>query len=345
MKVLIIDDSAVMRAILRQALESENVEIVGEGRDGQVAIELCQQHAPDVVIMDFNMPIMNGTDATREIMKTRPTPILLFSSEVDAQLSFDALQAGAAEVMAKPDLDQFNDQAFRGRLVATLKALAGSPRRWRAGGMQNPGGDGAPVATGKRSFSQTTKPYSAVVIGASTGGPVAVRELLSSLPADFPLGIAVVQHIEARFAERFAQWLDSGSRLTVRLAQERDAFRPGTVLVAPGDRHLICRDRQLYLDDGPKVLNQRPAVDRLFQTTVGCYGEGLIGVLLTGMGADGADGCVQIKGAGGLTLVQDESSSVIFGMPRVAIERDGAVRVLPLKDMARVLLEAVGRHE
>ena len=300
-----------------------------------------RESRPDLIVMDFNMPVMNGVEATRAIMQQYPVPIVIFSNEVDQQLSYQALEAGAVEVLAKPDIDQFNNPEFAERFLAVLGAAARRrpaaprPATVRAAGSR-PAVDTASEVT--------RSPYSVLVMGASTGGPAALREVLMALPGDFPLGIALVQHIEARFAEGFARWLDESCALTVRLARRSDRFTPGEVLVAPGDQHLVCLDRTLALDHGPKVANQRPAVDRLFETAARAYGKRTLAVLLTGMGADGADGCVAIRAAGGTTCVQDKETSFIYGMPRAAAERGGATRVLPLDRIASSLLEAVGRY-
>ena len=332
MKILIVDDSMLMRNVLKEVFRDYGLDVVGEAADGRAAVTLAERLIPDVIVMDFNMPVMNGVEATAEIAKRVGKPVVLFSNEVDARLSFQALQAGAVEVLSKPDFDQFNDAAYTLRLVTTLRAAASRPALPRTGA--------TPVAGFPVSAADPTRhtvqggvqshAVEAVVIGASTGGPVAVRTLLAALPANFPVGIALVQHIEDRFDAGYASWLDSSCKLKVRLAQTMDRFVAGEVLVAPGNRHLICHERRLILDDGPKVLNQRPAVDRLFSSAASVYRDRVVGVLLTGMGADGADGCVLIKQAGGVTLVQDEATSFIYGMPRAAAVRGGASRHLPL---------------
>lgn len=340
MKVLIVDDSALMRAIIREALTEQGFMIVGEAGDGRKAVAAAERLKPDLIIMDFNMPLMNGVEATRAIMDSCPAPIVVFSNEVDSRLSLNALQAGAMEVVAKPDIDQFNNRAFLDRFLATLRAAAGKHKRRGSDRL----GSRESVIAGDTSRAPTPGSFDVIVIGASTGGPAALRQVLSSLPPGFPLGIAIVQHIEARFAPGFASWLDDASPLKVRLATSVDAFTPGEVIVAPGDRHLVCTERRLRLDDGPKVGSHRPAVDRLFATVASCYGRRTLGVLLTGMGADGADGCVAIREAGGTTLVQDESTSFIYGMPRAAAERGGASRVLPLDRISPTLVELVKHH-
>jgi two-component system, chemotaxis family, protein-glutamate methylesterase/glutaminase len=320
-------------------LRGKGVNVLGEGTNGQAAVELNRQLRPDLIIMDVNMPLMNGIEATTAIMRERPTPIVVFSNEVDANLSFKALQAGAVDVVAKPDIDQFNDAAYTDKLMAIFAAAI---KMFAKIGITRPsGGSGAPTAA--RTALERRR-IEAVVIGASTGGPIAVRDLLKGLPAGFPAGIAIVQHIEDRFDSGYAEWLNSECALKVRLARAGDSFAPGEVLVAPSARHLVCAERRLQLSDTPPVCNQKPSVDRLFETAAACYRERLVAVLLTGMGSDGAEGCVKVKQAGGLTLVQDEATSYIYGMPKAAIDRGGAVRVLGLPQMPAALLEVVGSH-
>lgn len=328
---------------MKTALAAAGVSVTGEASDGQSAVRLNRSLLPDLIIMDFNMPIMNGIDATAAIMADRPAPVFVFSNEMDAKLAFRAIQAGAVDVAAKPDIDQLGNPVYAAAFVAKLKATARTfSLRGRPGsapsGATGAGAPPLPQPAGDK------REVEAVVIGASTGGPAAVRELLCHLPRDFPVGIAIVQHIEERFDAGFAEWLDGESELTVRLARAGDMFRAGEVLVAPGGSHLVCRGRLLQLTDDPPVQSQRPSVDRLFESAAASYRDRLIAILLTGMGADGADGCVKVKNAGGLTLVQDEASSLIFGMPKEAIVRGGASRVLDLREMPFALLAAVGRH-
>ncbi|MDA8426844.1 MAG: chemotaxis-specific protein-glutamate methyltransferase CheB [Treponema sp.] len=353
MKVLVVDDSILMRNILKEMFRDSGVAVLGEGSDGRAAVELNRALRPDLIVMDINMPGMNGLEATRAIMGECPTAIVIFSNEIDAKISFQAIQAGAVEVAAKPDIDQFNDPAYTGKLLKMLHAAAGVFGGGRAKQACAPGESPAPAAEtarAGRAAGRLAGPASgprrieAVVIGASTGGPMAVRDLLRGLPADFPVGIALVQHIEERFDKGYAEWLDGECELRVRLARDNDSFTPGEVIVAPSGHHLVCGERRLILADTPPVGNQKPSVDRLFETAALGFGDRLAAVLLTGMGSDGAEGCVKVKAAGGLTLVQDEATSFIYGMPKAAVERGGAVRVLGLPQIPAALLEAVGYH-
>jgi len=301
---------------------------VGEAPDGQSAVALNAQLDPDLIIMDINMPRMNGLEATRRIMDENPTPILVFSREIDADISYQAINNGAVDVMLKPDMDQINEPAFHQHFLQKMRLL-GSKRKKIVS-------DRGEVGTALPGHQHV---YEMMVMGASTGGPAAVKAILENLPGDFPLGIALVQHMEKGFDKGYVRWLNDATVLHVRLAGPAEHIRPGTVFVAPVDKHLIVVGKRLMLDDGPKVLNQKPGVDVLFESAALSYGAKLIGVLLTGMGRDGAAGCVSILSKNGITLVQDESTSAIFGMPKAAIEMGGASQVLPLHRMANYLIK------
>lgn len=322
MNIVLVDDSAVIRSILREVFDNApGFQVVAEASNGEKAVEMVKQFRPDLVIMDMNMPIMNGLEATTTIMTECPVPVCIFSNDVDSDLTVQALGAGALEAIRKPELDSFNNQAFLKDFLATLTQLAAV--RLKQPGLGAAGLRAAAPAAGCK----------AVVVGSSTGGPAALKEILSRIPGDFPLGIALVQHIEDRFDKSFADWLNTLTELEVRLAENGDRLVPGTVLVAPGGKHLLCKEGALYLDDGPKVGNQKPAVDMLFESAAKWYSHQLLAVLLTGMGADGANGCQLVKEKGGHTVVQDEASSAVYGMPRSAIERGAASVILPLLDI------------
>lgn len=327
--VLIVDDSALIRGILRQVINTApEFSVIGEATNGKAGCEKNLELEPDVIIMDINMPVMDGVAATARIMKERAVPIIIFSSSVDARTSFEAVSAGAVDIIEKPDIDVIGSVEFVFELTAKMKAAASSAA-FRM------------TAMNSRQHGSASGGFSgvkAVVIGASTGGPLAVKELLSALPADFPVGIAVVQHLEENFDRGYAAWLDELTKLHVRLAVNEDRFTPGEVLIAPVNSHLAVRDNRLYLEDSPPVLNQKPAVDVLFSSAADNYGRNLLAVLLTGMGRDGADGCLRVKAKGGYTIVQDQATSAIYGMPRAAIEAGAASEVLPLQEIAHRLI-------
>jgi len=332
MKILIVDDSALLRGILKQTLLAHgSVKMVVEASNGKIAVEKNMSEKPDLIIMDINMPVMDGITATREIMSRRPVPVMIFSNELDARNSFTALEYGALDLMKKPDIDQINNPDFCRAFVDRLRELASSLPK-----------DRYEAALGDEAKTTAGKGFDMIVMGASTGGPLAIGSIISTLPASFPLGIVIVQHMETGFDQSFASWLNDDTPLTVRLAKDDDFPAPGEVLIAPASHHLLFRNSRLALDDGPKVLNQKPSVDVLFSSAALQFRERLIGVLLTGMGSDGAKGCVDIKQNGGTTLVQDADTSTIFGMPKSAIRLGGASRVLPLDKISETLLALAG---
>jgi two-component system chemotaxis response regulator CheB len=233
--------------------------------------------------------------------------------------------------MRKPSMAEFNNPEFYQRFLEKVRLAAQTRLQPKP-------------KTGSEALRQLTRSgggnhqYAIVVIGASTGGPVAVREILRQLPAEFPYGIALVQHLEQGFDEGYARWLNEASLLHVKLAGRTEVIAAGEVVVAPVDKHLVVRHGRLHLDDGPKILHQKPSVDVLFESAATQFGKRVFGVLLTGMGRDGAAGCAAIVKRGGFTLVQDQSTSAIFGMPKAAIEANGASLVLPLQDIATYLV-------
>ena len=332
-KILIVDDSALIRSILKQVLnDTEELEIIGEASNGLNGSDMNRQLEPDLVIMDINMPVMDGLEATKKIMSERAVPIIIFSSAADSQTGFNAVSAGAVDIIEKPDIDVISSRAFISDLVAKIKAATAA--------------DSVSAGIIKSEKKQTVPKFKsadirAVVIGASTGGPLAVKEVLTGLPAAFPVGIALVQHLEENFDQGYADWLNELSELKVRLAEENDCLTPGEVIIAPVNSHLTVRQNKVYLEDTPPVLNQKPAVDVLFSTAADNYGSSLLGILLTGMGRDGADGCLRIRQKGGYTLVQDEATSAIFGMPKAAIEAGAASEIIPLPKISGRMLELV----
>jgi two-component system chemotaxis response regulator CheB len=338
-RVLIADDSALVRAIVSQMLEESKgqFQVGGMAKNGEEAVSMATSIRPDVIIMDINMPILNGLEATRRIMKGPfPLPILIFSGEASAETSFQAMQLGAAEVMQKPSLDHLNSQEFMAHFFETLSLLTA----FKLNRSTNYSASSAPVTAVAKG---SNKNYSMVVLGASTGGPVAVAHVLNKLPKDFSLPIAIVQHIAEGFDQGYVDWLSTETALKVHLAANGTAPEPGHVYVSPATCHLAFQGRKLVHDHGPRILNQKPAVDKLFESAGEVFGTSLISVLLTGMGADGAEGSLKVKHRGGYTIVQDKETSAIFGMPKVAIEKGAATVILPLPRVSDELLQLT-RH-
>lgn len=356
MKILIVDDSALVRGILKQLLlEQSDMVIIGEASNGQSGYEKNLELLPDIIIMDINMPVMDGLEATKKIMAERPVPILIFSSSIEAGSSFEAISAGAVDLMRKPDIDQLNEPEFVAVFIDKLKNLhrqtaqcgdhAGEPAG-AAGAANSASSTAAGAAESLKKQAVHDKDSPVIVIGASTGGPLAVREVLKDLPPTFSAGIAVVQHLEEGFDAGYTGWLNESTSLNVMLAgTQPQTFLPGNVTVAPVNLHLVVAEGKLTLDDGPKILNQKPAVDALFSTAAEWYGDRVIGVLLTGMGRDGAEGCRKIIAQGGHTLVQNRETSAIFGMPKAAIDLGAASEVLSLADIPKRLMEIVTEKE
>lgn len=341
MRVLIADDSILIRNVITEMLATDkSITIVGIAANGADAVERALALEPDLVIMDIDMPIMNGLEATERIVAKAPIPILVFTHNTDPRLPFEALRLGALDFALKPDFGALNDPSYVGTFLARLKAIAARRERRAA-----PAGPAKPAPAAPRAEAAAPRERAAapapppaaeppsasiVVVGASTGGPQAVAAFLSALPRPFPLPVALVQHIETGFDAGYAAWLATESGHRVVLATHGEALKPGIVYVGPTDRHFLVTRGGATLDDGPKVQNQKPAVDLLFKSAAESLGAAVLAVLLTGMGADGAEGCVAVRAHGGFTIAQDEASSLIFGMPRAAIARGAASIVLPL---------------
>jgi len=336
-----------MRGAIAKTLKATgSFEIVGQAQSGDEALKRVTELSPDVITMDFNMPGMTGADAVRRIMSTRPTPVVMFSAHTQkgAKETFDALDAGALDFVTKPsgevsaDLSKVQDELVR-KLTA---AAATRPGRIAAPSTaRSPKADEKAPLTPRAAPSRTAPPSSApglsklCVIAVSTGGPVALTYVIPALPGDTRFAVVVVQHMPAGFTATLAERLDAESALAVREAVAGDRPRPGLVLIAPGDRHLEFDDRGVVvLTDGPLVNGCRPAADVTMLSAARVYGRRTIGVVMTGMGKDGAAGAVAIKKAEGRTLAQDQESSVIFGMPKAAIDSGAIDEVAPLEEIA-----------
>jgi two-component system chemotaxis response regulator CheB len=345
-RVLIVDDSLFMRAAIARALAGGPFEVVGQAKDGHDAIAQIARLAPDVVTMDFNMPGMTGADAVRLIMQQRPTPVVMFSAHTrqGAKETFDALAAGAVDFLTKPDgevsvdLSRIADELCR-KLVAAAQAR---PRAASPAPPSRPSGSMTALRVSPgASSSWTAMPVTSsgalprlCVIGISTGGPAALSELVPALPPDLRLAVVIVQHMPAGFTGPLAERLDAVSRISVHEARAGDRPVAGSVLIAPGDHHLEFDDRgAVALTDGPMVNGCRPAADVTMMSAARIYGRRALAVVMTGMGKDGAAGALAIKRADGKTLAQDQASSVIYGMPKAAIDAGAIDEVAALADI------------
>lgn len=345
-RVLLAEDSPTVRHHLATLMrEMGGIEVIGEAHDGAAALALAKELRPDVISMDVRMPGMDGLEATRRIMTECPTPVVIVSTiaEGDVELSFQALQAGALAVVAKPP--DRGDPTFpekQRQLVKTLIAMADVRVIARRQRLEPNNGYGQSAQYSRRSVPQQAE---VIAIGASAGGPSALTTLLGGLPEDFPVPIVIVQHMLPEFLPGLARWLDKATPLQVRMATEGNVLKPGVVNLSQGDAHLILDRRSNALVSRIRHSRQgyryQPAIDVLFDSVAAVCGARAVGIILTGMGDDGADGLGAMRRAGAYTIAQNETSSTVFGMPAAAIEREAVVRVLPLTAIAGALIELV----
>ncbi len=337
-RVLIVDDSAVVRKVLTDGLSKyDDIEVVGTAVDPYIARDKIVKLQPDVVTLDLEMPRMDGLSFLSKLMKHYPIPVVVVSSLTpeNSETAMRALEAGAVEVISKPG-STFSTPDVDRQLVHAIRAAA-SARVSRP--QERPQATGVEPA---KLLMETT--HKIIAIGASTGGTLAVEAVLSELPAN-PPGIAIVQHMPEHFTRTFAERLDRICRMEVREARDSDALVPGLALIAPGNKHMILqRSGARYyvrIKDGPAVHHQKPSVDVFFNSVATAAGQNAVGVILTGMGADGAKGLFAMRQAGAHTIAQDEQSCVVFGMPKEAIKLGAASEVVSLNNVASRMLSAL----
>ncbi|RRS03629.1 chemotaxis response regulator protein-glutamate methylesterase [Aquabacterium soli] len=350
-KVMVVDDSAVVRQVISQLLEeSPGIEVVAAAADPLIAMEKLKQQWPDVIVLDVEMPRMDGITFLRKLMHERPTPVVICSTltEKGARTTLDALAAGAVAIVTKPKLG-LKDFLLesKGELVNTVRAAAGARVRQLA---HRPATEPVPVAPkltadamlskgGTVAMSRTTERV--VAIGTSTGGTQALEEVLTALPRVCP-GMVIVQHMPEKFTAAFAARLDGLCQISVREASHNDRVVPGQALIAPGGKHMLLKrsGAQYFVEvlDGPLVNRHRPSVDVLFRSLAKSAGANALGIIMTGMGDDGAAGLLEMRQAGARTVAQDERSCVVFGMPKEAIRRGAVERTVPLSEVPREIL-------
>jgi two-component system chemotaxis response regulator CheB len=342
-KVLVVEDAPVVREFLVYVLNSDSeIQVIGTAQNGQEAIEAIRNKEPDIVTMDIHMPEMDGYEATRRIMETQPVPIVIVSGSTsvgEVAMTFKAIEAGALAVVARPkgighpDYETTAKELIQTvKLMSEIKVVKRWPRLKKESPPPTPGGE----------VGKSLPAIQVVAIGASTGGPAALQTILSDLPRDFPVPVLIVQHISAGFVEGFAHWLAQSSGLPVHLASEGEYLLPGHAYVAPEGFHMIVETRnRIALSTAELKNGLRPAVSYLFNSVARVFGQNAIGVLLTGMGKDGAQELRLMKDKGATTIAQDEASSVVHGMPGEAIKVSAATYVLPLKKIAAVLASLV----
>jgi two-component system chemotaxis response regulator CheB len=343
-RVLVIDDSAIVRKILSETLASEpDIEVVGTAPDPIIALEKIKRLKPDVLTLDIEMPRMDGLTFLKQLMQTQPMPVILISSlaQSSVDIALEALRYGAVDVLAKPS-GPYSVGELRATVSASIRAAARAKliRPAQAPSAQVPA---APGQSAKPMAPMTGKPVNPsrlIAIGASTGGTEAIAVLLSQLPAEVP-PILITQHIPAMFSRSFAQRLDKSCRMEVREAIDGDVPRPGLALIAPGGFHMVLeRGNRIRIKDGPLVCYQRPSVDVLFTSVAMVVGKKAVGVILTGMGNDGAQGMKRMKDQGCYNFAQDEATCVVFGMPKEAIRAGAVDQTLPLDRIAPAVMNA-----
>ncbi|HEV8692677.1 MAG TPA: chemotaxis-specific protein-glutamate methyltransferase CheB [Lysobacter sp.] len=340
-RVLVVDDSAVLRELIVHLLSSDpDIQVVGTANNGKEAVEAAKQKKPDVITMDFHMPTMNGLDATRRIMETHPVPIVVLSASTvpdEAASAFRMLEAGALAIVEKPlGIDHPDHEVATRKLLQTVKLMAEVKvvRRWPKRAVMN---TPVPVIQAVR-LKPMPSTIKLVAFGASTGGPIVLKTILSGLPKNFPVPIVIVQHIADGFAEGLAEWLTQSSGILVHVAMNDQELLPGHAYVAPvGRQMMLGKDGRIALSDGGLVNGHSPSVSCLFRSVAEVLGRDAIGVLLTGMGKDGAEELKLLKDRGAITFVQDRETSVVHGMPGEAIQLDAATHVLTPDEISAAL--------
>ncbi|WP_050466450.1 protein-glutamate methylesterase/protein-glutamine glutaminase [Herbaspirillum chlorophenolicum] len=348
-KVLIVDDSALIRSVMREIIGSQpDMEVVGVAPDPIIARELIKQTNPDVLTLDVEMPRMDGLDFLEKLMRLRPMPVVMVSSltERGSEITLRALELGAIDFVTKPKISiQSGMQEYADMIADKIRAASKARVKARAPRAAEQGhvpGDVLPQIRNPLTSSEKL-----IIIGASTGGTEAIKEFLIRMPSDCP-GILITQHMPEGFTRSFAQRLNNLCKISVVEAAGNERVLPGHAYIAPGHSHLkLVRSGANYmtqLDQGPPVNRHRPSVDVLFQSAAACAGKNAVGVILTGMGKDGAQGMLEMKGAGAYNFAQDEASCVVFGMPREAIAIGAAHEVLSLQAMPGRVLAWLAEH-
>ena len=346
-KVLIVDDSAVVRQTIKDLLSSDpQIEVIGVAGDPFVAVEKIREEVPDVITLDVEMPRMDGITFLQKLMSQHPIPVVMCSSltENGSETTFKALEYGAVDIIQKPKLGvkQFLEESRiiicdAVRAAAKVKARHISSKPFHVAPKLT--ADAVIAKSTSRAMVQTTEKI--VIVGASTGGTEALREFLMVLPEDAP-GIVIVQHMPENFTRAFANRLDTLCRVSVKEAENDDTVIRGRALIAPGNKHTLLKrsGARYYVEvkDGPLVSRHRPSVDVLFRSAARYAGKNAIGVIMTGMGDDGAKGMLEMKEAGAYNIAQDEASCVVFGMPKEAIKLNAVDKIVPLEEIARLVV-------
>lgn len=330
-KVLVVDDSAFMRVVIRDMLAGDDMEVL-TARNGREALTKIAEQKPDAVTLDVEMPEMNGLEVLQRLIGDNKLPVIMLSSHTHkgSRITMDALSLGAADFVAKPELGQ-DIRSIKEELIGKIRATVNAAH--------------LPSQPPQKNLENNIEKFTdckLVAMGSSTGGPRAVEKILTGLPAEFPVPIIITQHMPAGFTKAFAQRLNSICKLMVKEAEAGDKLSKGTAYIAPGDYHLVIQpNQQISLNQGPPVEYVRPSVNVMLDSAMDVFGSRIIGVILTGMGKDGAEAMARLKLAGGRTIVQDEATSVIFSMPKAVIDRNAADYIYPLEAIAGVLQKSL----
>lgn len=345
-KVLVVDDSAVIRQLVKEILERDpEIEVVAVASDAYFAQRKLDLHDPDVITLDIEMPGMDGISFLEKVMHSKPTPVVMLSSYTDrhATETFKALELGAVDFVTKPKTNIGEGiEALAQELILKVKAAAKANIRKTHPKLHTALEQGADEVSTPKSSAGTKAGNRVIVLGASTGGTVAISDLLSLLPKDSP-GIAIVQHMPEQFTGAYADRINGLVALDVSEAQNGDRLRRGAVLIAPGGKHMLLqkdyRGYYVQVKDGPPVNRHKPSVDVLFRSAASSAGHEAIGIILTGMGSDGAKGMRELKDAGAFNIAQSKETCVVFGMPKVAIELGGVDKIAAIEQIPHLLAQ------
>lgn len=351
LRVLVVEDSLVCAEIIKHILESDpEIEVVGVAYNGEEAIRLVPELKPDIITMDIHMPKMNGLEATEYIMAYHPTPIIVVSSSIhdrDTHLAFEAIAAGALDVLEKPDpivWDSFSK--IGNELISKVKFLSQVKVITHIRGKRKKRKEQEKLEVSNRlvfensGIKKSNSKYGIVVIAASTGGPQALGKVISALPKDYPLPVVIGQHIAEGFIGGLVDWLSKVSKLPVKIAEHHEEIKPSTVYVCPAENNTAIVEPGIFELIPPRESDlYKPSLDLLVSSAAGVYKDKTIGVILTGMGTDGARGILRVHEFGGYTIAQDESTSTVFGMPKAAIEFGAVKEVLPIDVIGEKLRE------
>lgn len=330
-KVLTVEDSTLIRLIINNTIKDmEGIELVGTAENGQVALEKIKELKPDIITLDLVMPVMNGIETLKQLRKFTDIPVIILSARSDMRTTIEALELGAQDFLTKPESISKNKREFKRNLEARFRALVQNDHTLPIVSKKV---ETDTKPNRKQKQKHETKEVEAVVIGASTGGPKMLTALIKTLPSTLSVPIFIVQHMPAGFTASFAKRLNTLADVTVVEAEQDMVIEPGTVYLAPGGRHMVINGSRIKLLDTAKVHSVKPAIDPMFHSAIDVYGRNILAVIMTGMGRDGAQGCVEVKNAGGYVIAQNEATSVVYGMPKSAVETGAVDAILSIDEI------------